>query len=239
MRLAIQMLNRHQNQEEVVRLRGEWINIDPSSWNVDMDLTINVGLGMGTKQEQLSKLSVVAQKQEQLMQQLGLNNPIAPLTQYYNTLKKMCEAADLNPALFFTDPTQAMQAQAGQPKAPDPKMVEAQQKMELAKMEAQAKLQQSQQEAQMKGETDRMKAQSDAEVARFKAELTAKTQREAAELKAAVDREEATNRLTFEYEKMQRDHEYRMRELQAEKELEREKMAAGSPDGNANINLYD
>jgi hypothetical protein len=30
-----------------------------------------------------------------------------------------------------------------------------------------------------------------------------------------------------------------MRELQAEKELEREKMAAGSPDGNANINLYD
>ena len=239
MRLAIQMLNRHQNQEQVVRLRGEWINVDPSSWNVDMDLTINVGLGMGTKQEQLSKLSVVAQKQEQLMQQLGLNNPIAPLTQYYNTLTKMCEAADLNPALFFTDPTQAMQAQAGQPKAPDPKMVEAQQKMELAKMEAQAKLQQSQQEAQMKGETDRMKAQSDAEVARFKAELTAKTQREAAELKAAVDREEATNRLTFEYEKMQRDHEYRMRELQAEKELEREKMAAGSPDGNANINLYD
>ena len=239
MRLAIQMLNRHQNQEEVVRLRGEWINIDPSSWNVDMDLTINVGLGMGTKQEQLNKLSIVAQKQEQLMQQLGLNNPIAPLTQYYNTLKKMCEAADLNPALFFTDPTQAMQAQAGQPKQPDPKMVEAQQKMELAKMEAQAKLQQSQQEAQMRGETDRMKAQSDAEVARFKAELTAKTQREAAELKAAVDREEATNRLTFEYEKMQRDHEYRMRELQAEKELEREKMAAGSPDGNANINLYD
>jgi hypothetical protein len=239
MRLAIQMLNRHQNKEEVVRLRGSWAKIDPSTWNVDMDLTINVGLGMGTKQEQISKLSVVAQKQEALMQQLGIDNPIAPINQYYNTLKKICEAADLNPGLFFTDPTQAMMAQKGQPKQPNPKQMEAQQKMELAKMQAQAKLQQSQAEAQMRGETDRMKASSDAEVARFKAELAAKTQREAAELKAAVDRDGAANRLAFEYEKMQRDHEYRMRELEAEKELEREKMAAGSSDGNGNINLYD
>ena len=239
MRLTLQILNRYSNKEELVKLRGQWVPIDPSSWNVEMDLQINVGLGMGTKQEQVSKLAVVAQKQEALMQQLGLNNPIAPLNLYYNTLKKMCEAADLNPALFFTDPTQAMMAQQGQPKQPDPRMMEAQQKMELAKMEAQARLQQSEAEAAMKSQTDRMRAESDAEVARFKAELAAKTQREAAELKAAVDREEAANRLAFEYEKMQRDHEYRMRELEAEKELEREKMVAGSPDGNANINLYD
>ena len=239
MKLALQMLNKHQNKEEVVRLRGIWTEADPRSWNVDMDLKINVGLGMGTKQDQVNKLAVIAQKQEQLIMQLGLQNPIAPLPMYYNTLRKMCEAADLNPESFFMDPTQAMQQQQGQPPAPDPRMIEAQQKMELAKMEAQSRLEQSAQEAQLRSETDRMKAQSDAEIARFKAELAAKTQREAAELKVAQDREQATNRLTFEYEKMRADHEYKMRELEMERQLEADKMAMGSPSGNANINLTD
>ena len=239
MKLALQMLNKHQNKEEVVRLRGMWTPVDPRAFNVDMDLKINVGLGMGTKQDQVNKLAVIAQKQEQLIMQLGLQNPIAPLPMLYNTYKAMCEAADLNAEAFFMDPTMAMQQQQGQPKAPDPRMIEAQQKMELAKMEAQSRLEQSAQEAQLRSETDRMKAQSDAEIARFKAELAAKTAREAAELKVSQDREEATNRLAFEYEKMRADHEYKMRELEMERQLEADKMAMGSPSGNANINLTD
>lgn len=239
MRLALKLTNRYQNKEQVVRMRGEWVPVDPRTWNIDMDLKINVGLGMGTKAEQVQKLSVIAQKQEQLIMQLGLTNPVAPLPLYYNTLKKMCEAADLNPELFFKDPTQIMMAQAGAPKPPDPRTVEAQQKMELARMEAQSRLEQSAQEAKLRSETDRMKAQSDAEIARFKAELAAKTQREAAELKVGQDRDEAANKLAFEYEKMRLDHEYKMRELEMERQLEAEKMAMGSPSGNANINLND
>ncbi len=239
MRLALQMLNRHQDQERVVRMRGEWVNVDPRSWNSEMDVQINVGLGVGTRTEQVSKLNFIAAKQEQLMSQMGITNPVAPLNKYYNTLKKLADAADLDPNLFFTDPTMAMQQQQGQQPPPNPELVKAQQKMELAKMEAQSRLEQSKADAELKARTDRMKAESEAEVARFRAELEAAQARETAELKAAVDREVATNKLTFEYEKMQRDHEYRMSELQAEKDLEREKMIAGSRDGQGNINVSD
>ncbi len=45
------------------------------------------------------------------MSQMGITNPVAPLNKYYNTLKKLADAADLDPNLFFTDPTMAMQQQ--------------------------------------------------------------------------------------------------------------------------------
>ena len=86
MRLALQMLNRHQDQERVVRMRGEWVNVDPRSWNSEMDVQINVGLGVGTRTEQVSKLNFIAAKQEQLMSQMGITNPVAPLNKYYNTI---------------------------------------------------------------------------------------------------------------------------------------------------------
>ena len=38
---------------------------------------------------------------------------------------------------------------------------------------------------------------------------------------------------------MNMEHEYRMREMAAETQLEREKMAAGSRDGQGNINVSD
>lgn len=249
-RLALRMLNRHQDRARVMKLRGEWVNIDPRSWNTDMDVKINVGLGVGTKAEQMMKLSAIAQKQEALMQAMGPMNPVAPLSKYFHTLSKMAEAADQDPDAFFSDPKEWEEQQRNQPPQPNPELVKAQAEMQMKQQEAQAKLQQSQaeaearlaqsqQEAQMRAETDRMKAQQDAEIARYKADLEAQQIRQKAELQAAVDREIAANKLAFEYEKMQRDHEYRMAELAREQELEREKMRVGASDGQGNIDVSD
>lgn len=236
MRLALQMLNRHQNKEKVVRLLGKWETIDPRSWNTEMDVRINVGLGVGSKAEQVQKLNMIASKQEQLMGQLGINNPVAPLDKYYQTIRKMIEAADMDPETFLKDPTQAMQAQQGQ-QQPNPEAMKAQAEMAMKREEAQARLEQSKMEAGMRAETDKLKAQQEAEVARYRADLEAVQKREDAELKAKVDREIAANKLAFEYERMRVDHEYRMAELIEERNLEAAKMAAGSRDGQGNINL--
>lgn len=240
MRLSLQMLNRHQDHEKVVRLLGKWETVDPRTWNVEMDVRINVGLGVGSKSEQVSKLSMIAAKQEQLMSALGPTNPLSPLPKYYQTMRKLTEVADLEPEQFWNDPTQAMQQMMqSQQQQPNPEMIKAEQELNMKREEAQAKLQQSRMEAEMRTEADANKAQLEAEVARFKAELEAGQQRENAILRSEVDKKVAADKLAFEYEKMRLDHDYRMAELQEEKELEAAKMAAGSRDGQGNINVSD
>jgi hypothetical protein len=249
-RLSLRMLNRHQDAERVMRLRGKWVPVDPRAWNTDMDVKINVGLGIGTKGEQIAKLSAIAQKQEQILLQMGPNNPIAPLDKYYNTLKGLVEVADREPDLHFSDPTEWMQQQAQQPPQPNPEMVklqgemamkqqQAQADMAARQAESQAKLQLSQQEMAMRVEADRMKAQQDAENARMAAEMEAQTARFKAELEAAVQREQAAARIQVDRERLAMEHQYKMAELGAEQQLEREKMAAGSRDGQGNLNLTE
>ena len=240
MRLALKMINRHQNHERVVRLTGKsWVTVDPRSWHSDFDVSVATGLGVGTRQEGVQKLNFIASKIEAIMGKMGPGNPLANMSNYYNVLRKLCESADLDPELYFSNPAQAMAAQQGKPPQPSPEMMKMQAEMGMKKEEAQAKLQQSQAEAQMKAEVDTLKAEKEAEIARFKAELEAAQARENALLEAEVKREIEGNKLKLEYERMAAQHEYKMAELTAEERLERSKMDAGSRDGQGNINLSD
>lgn len=238
-KLALITLNRHQDRERVIRLRNEWVPVDPRSWNVDMDVRVSIGLGLATKSEQAQRYGFIAQKQEQIMAQMGPTNPLAPLDRYYETLKKLAEAADLNAEDHFTDPTEWVEQQRQQPPQPNPEAMKAQAELQMKQQESQAKLQQAQAEAQMRAQTDQRKAELDAEIARFKAEMDAQQQRENAELRAAVDREIASNKLALERDRMNLEHQYRMQELAAEAELEAAKMRAGSRDGQGNIDVSD
>jgi len=239
MKLALKMLNRHQDRARTVRLRNEWVPIDPRSWNVDMDVRINVALGIGTKGEQINKLMALLGKQEAIMAQMGPTNPMAPLGNYYKGVSKLSEAMDVDPDALFTDPAEWVEQQRQQPPPPNPEMEKAKAEMAMEQQKAQASLQQSQAEAQLRAETDRMKAENDAAIARERAQMDAQAAIQKAQLQAQVDREVAANKLELERDKMQQDHAYRMAELAAEQELEREKMRAGSRDGQGNINLSD
>ncbi len=42
-------IRKHGQQQQTVRLRNAWINIDPRGWKTRDDMTINVGLGSGGK----------------------------------------------------------------------------------------------------------------------------------------------------------------------------------------------
>lgn len=227
--LAYKMLMRHQDHERVVKLRGkQWATVDPRTWNAGLMVRVNTALGTGTKSEQVQKLNFIAQKQEQLMAQMGVQNPVAPLPAYYQTLRKLAEAADLEPDVFFADPTMAMQQQAGQPPQPSPEQMKMQAEMQLKEKESQDKMKVQQQEGQMT-----------AELARYKAELDATLQRESASLKAEVQREIAAQKLELDKEIEANRHMFRLRELEMERELEREKMIVGARDGQGNINVSD
>ena len=81
----------HQDRERIVRLRDKWVPIDPRVWDLSMDCSVNVGLGVGTTDERLNVLNQVVLRQQAALEKLGPNNPLVGLGQIRNTLAKMLE----------------------------------------------------------------------------------------------------------------------------------------------------
>ena len=90
----------HQDRERMVRLRDEWVPVDPRVWDSTMDCSVNVGLGSGATDERLMVLNQVAARQQEAMEKLGPNNPLVGLGQIRNTLAKMLEIS------WYPDSTQ-------------------------------------------------------------------------------------------------------------------------------------
>ena len=190
-----ELLARHQDKERTVRLRNEWIPIDPRVWQTGMDCVVNVGLGNGTAQERMQYLGQIAQKQEQILQTLGASNPLVEMTQYRNTMAKMVELAGFKDASMFFKEVPEMtpeQRQAMQQKKPDvsEQLIQVQIKEIEANMQkANARLQLDNEEMKRKDDLDRDKL--DAEIMLKAAEIEAKygTQVETTVIRALVERD--------------------------------------------------
>ena len=190
-----ELLARHQDKERTVRLRNEWIPIDPRVWQTGMDCVVNVGLGNGTAQERMQYLGQIAQKQEQILQTLGASNPLVEMTQYRNTMAKMVELAGFkDPSMFFKEVPEMTpeQRQAMMQKKPDvsEQLIQVQIKEIEANMQkANARLQLDNEEMKRKDDLDRDKL--DAEILLKAAEIEAKygTQVETAVIRALVERD--------------------------------------------------
>jgi hypothetical protein len=90
-------------KDRVIKLRGEWVEVDPSTWNTEMGVEIQVGLGVGQAGERIQYLMNVLQVQ-QGAKLAGLGNVVTP-DNVYRTGVSMVEAMQVpNPEMFFTDP---------------------------------------------------------------------------------------------------------------------------------------
>ena len=107
-RKMLRLVVRYQDRARTVRLRGEWIDIDPRHWNADMDVTVSVGIGTGSRDQTLAHLAGIAAKQEAMMQLLGPSNPLVSLKNLHNTYSRIVENAGLRaPDEYFSGPDQA------------------------------------------------------------------------------------------------------------------------------------
>ena len=103
-------------KDRVIKLRGKWVDVDPSLWNADMDVEVQVGLGVGQAGERINYLMQMLQVQEQAVI-AGLSNVVTPDNIYRSGLM-MAESMQLpNPELYFTDPN----GKAPPPPSPDGK----------------------------------------------------------------------------------------------------------------------
>ena len=100
-RVTNNLIIKHQNAQDVFRLEGKFIPVDPRYWNNDKDMIVNVAISKSSDEEKYAILSQLAGKQELIMQTMGPNNPLVSLQQYSNTLTRMIEIAGFKDAQSF------------------------------------------------------------------------------------------------------------------------------------------
>jgi hypothetical protein len=152
----LKLLVKHQPRRRIVRLRNKWVEVDPRSWNADMDVQINVALGSGLVEEKVMTLAGVAEKQAEILQQLGPNNPIVGLKEYRDTLAQALELRGFkNSARYFKEVDQAQLDQmakeaAEKPPQETPEMVLAKAQIQIEQMKAESKAKTDMMDAQLK-----------------------------------------------------------------------------------------
>jgi hypothetical protein len=177
----LQLLCKYQDKERIVRLRGKYVSIDPREWTNGFDISINVGLGTGNKQEQMAMIAMVLGKQEEILKTAGINNPLVSLSNYRQTLGRFIEAAGFKDSNeFFMEITpeqeQQMEMQGQQQPQQDPAM-----EAYVAQMQA-------------KMAADNAKAENDIQIAQVKAEAQIRLKQQEFEMTMALKKQE------FEYE---------------------------------------
>jgi len=118
----LSLLCKYEDKEKLVRINGKYVSFNPREWNNQYNVSINVGLGTGTRQEQLTTMQMILQKQEQIIQTYGLSNPLVNLMQYRNTLAKFINMAGFKDATQFMNeitPEQNEILSQPQPEKPD------------------------------------------------------------------------------------------------------------------------
>ena len=148
--LVNNLVIKHQSAQDMFRLNGKFVPVDPRYWDNNKDIIVNVAISKTSDEEKFAILSQLSTKQEQILAQLGPQNPLVSLQQYSNTLSRMIEMAGFkDPESFINTEVPPMPPPSQEPPKPD-----------AAEMLAQAeamKAQVSAQKAMIDAETDRMK----------------------------------------------------------------------------------
>jgi hypothetical protein len=212
---------KHQDQPRMVRLRNDWVEFDPRQWNADMDATVNVGLGAGTRERDMMAMQMIVNMQTAAMAQLGPDNPLVKPYQMYNGLQKLTQAAGVkNTDAFFTkpDPQEVQQKLQQAASKPSPEQEKAQAAMQIkqAELQQQAQLEQ----IKMQTEASREREQRDADLIVKQKELENDQAKTAFEAQASRETELAKIAATS-----QAQLERELIILERTQSFEREKMA--------------
>lgn len=153
----------NQDRARTIRLRNKWVEIDPRWWNADMDVSVNVGLGYGTREAQSQQLSELIVYQKEIVEMQGGFGGLVSEENAYNALEKKVQAIGFrNAEPFFSRPGTVPPP----PPRPDPAMVKVEAEKELVKTKIEGEVAKT----QAKIEGDQQKAQNDMEIAQTKAQ---------------------------------------------------------------------
>lgn len=207
------LLRQHQNWKRQIKLKNNWIPIDPTEWKSRTDLVVNAGLGNNTRDEVRQNLALMAQAQIQAAQ-AGIILP----KNVYNLFFRMQRELGFETAGFATDPEspEFKQHQQSQQAPPDP-LLEAQ---------------------KMKSQVDQMKLQLEAEQSKAKLQLDAQA-RELEMLKVRLDKEEKDRRFNLDLAEIELKYSADLAKAGMGAELEQERDMRNREDAERNAQRED
>lgn len=184
-KLILKLVTKYQQSARVIRLRNQFVEMDPRQWDGEYDVSVEVGLGTGNKAEQMAVLAQIQLTQEGIIQNGGYGGLVTP-QEYYNTLGKLVQIAGLKDVdRYFRDPSQQPPQQQPQDQQPDPNimMIQVQAQVEQGKLALASE--------KMRREDDLARDKLDADIALRARELEMKygAQVDMAGIRASVDRD--------------------------------------------------
>lgn len=204
-------IREHSQQAHKTRLRNKWVQIDPTSWGSRSDMTIEVGVGSGGRDQEIAMCKEVIGLQSQAIeaQAAGIvKQPLVTEQEIYNASRRLIERMGFkSPEMFIRNPEDQPPQQQEQ-EGPSPEEQAAMAEMQMKQQVAQAELQLKQQTAA-----------EDARLAQEKAKAELMTKREAAQLDLELAREKAAAEYQLARERMANERELAIMQAQMQAEI--------------------
>lgn len=183
-----ELMLKHSDRKQTMRLRGKFVDVDPTEWRERDDMTCQIGLGLGSSDTNLLHLEAIWAKQKDIIGGGGLGSIVTPRNIYQTAAAIVKNARLKEPDLFFTDP--------GDMEVPDPNAEQDEQKaLQRGLIEVEAQ----------KNQLTAQRMQLDAQEKSFKLE------QKQAEMEAKHAAE--IERLQTERERMENDFMVRMEQI--------------------------
>jgi hypothetical protein len=147
-RRIFELTCKYQDKERIVELNNQFIPVKPTEWRNKFNISIVVGLGSGSKEQQIVMLNNILERQLQAFQLQGNREyPMVSLKNIYNSLSKIIENAGLkNTENYFVNPDMGKQMVTPPPPAePSPiekiefKRIASEEQRKLAELELELK----------------------------------------------------------------------------------------------------
>jgi hypothetical protein len=183
-----ELMVKYQDKEKIIMMSNQYIPVRPTEWRDRFNISIVVGLGTGSKEQQTIMLNSILERQIQAFQlQGGRELPMVSLKNMYNTLTKMVENAGLkNVDTYFVNPDVGKQMMPP-PQPPPPSPIE---KIEFTRIDAENKRKMADIEIKYKElEQDNKKLMLDFESKMKEMSLKYNTQLDSAKIKADAEME--------------------------------------------------
>ena len=124
----------HAEDKAVFRLNDKFVEVDPRTWNARKDVTVLVGLGNGSKTEQLFHMQQTMQAQQAMVSAGGLGITVMPyqIVQLQEDMVRLYDKAAYG--RYFTDPGREFTGQQEGPSA-EQQAMQAQQQAVMAQIQ--------------------------------------------------------------------------------------------------------
>jgi hypothetical protein len=196
-----ELVRANPQRDDMMRINGRFVAVDPSSWGTSMDCRANVGLGTNRHEERMMAMSLIKQDADQIFANFGPQNGIVSMTNLRNIRADLAKLAGIHNVDRYYLP------------------MDEEREQQLLEAQAQAQAQQSQQSDPNAAflQAEQMKVQQKAQADQQKNQL----EREKAQAQVNLKASEIAMRHGIEAEKidMQRDKMAQDRVMESAKAL--------------------